>query len=92
MTEHYQVSTTTMNYDKDRPAAERAIYEWPLHEWRDVAGSKVKARDFFISFFELIRIYWTYLRPGLATTPLAGGVGPAAAERPEGPGRGNRAA
>jgi len=48
------------------PAAEDAIYELPLGQWRDVAGSKVKVRDFFKSFFELVEIYWIYLRPGAA--------------------------
>jgi glycosyltransferase involved in cell wall biosynthesis len=48
------------------PAAEDAIYELPLSQWRDVAGSNVKARDFFKSFFELLQIYWVYLRPGTA--------------------------
>jgi glycosyltransferase involved in cell wall biosynthesis len=48
------------------PAAENAVYELPLSQWRDVAGSKVKVRDFFKSFFELVEIYWIYLRPGAA--------------------------
>jgi dolichyl-phosphate beta-glucosyltransferase len=47
------------------PQAEDIIYEFPLHEWQDVAGSKVKARDFVKAFFELARIYWHYLRPRL---------------------------
>jgi glycosyltransferase involved in cell wall biosynthesis len=55
---------------------ENSIYELPLTEWRDVAGSKVRPRDFFKSFFELARIYWTYLRPGAA--PPAVSVPPAA--------------
>jgi glycosyltransferase involved in cell wall biosynthesis len=36
------------------------IYELPLNEWRDVAGSKVHARDFFRSLFEMLRIYTKY--------------------------------
>jgi len=44
--------------------AESAIYEWPLDEWRDVAGSKVKLRDFLKALFGMATIYWTYLRPG----------------------------
>lgn len=51
------------------PAAESAIYESPLSQWRDVAGSKVKVRDFLKSFFELLEIYWIYLRPGAAVAP-----------------------
>ena len=42
--------------------AEGAIYEWPLDEWRDVAGSKVKLWDFAKAFFELLTIYRTYMR------------------------------
>jgi glycosyltransferase involved in cell wall biosynthesis len=45
------------------PRAEDIIYEFPLHEWHDVAGSKVKAREFAKAFFGLARIYWHYLRP-----------------------------
>jgi glycosyltransferase involved in cell wall biosynthesis len=53
---------------RDRKAAgqsaETAIYEWPLDCWRDVAGSKVRARDFFRALFGMAVIYWDYLRPG----------------------------
>jgi dolichyl-phosphate beta-glucosyltransferase len=38
------------------------IYEFPLPTWTDVAGSKVKPHDFFRSFIDLARIYWTYLQ------------------------------
>ncbi len=38
------------------------IYEFPLQTWTDVAGSKVKPLDFFKSFYDLARIYWTYFR------------------------------
>jgi len=44
------------------PPVEEAIYEKPLDEWRDVAGSKVKPHDCVIAMFELGVIYWTYLR------------------------------
>jgi len=49
---------------------EQAIYEFPLDQWRDVAGSKVKASDFFKSLFELLHIYWAYLRPGEGAAAL----------------------
>jgi glycosyltransferase involved in cell wall biosynthesis len=45
------------------PQADDVVYEFPLLEWRDVEGSKVKAVDFVKSFFGLALIYWKYLRP-----------------------------
>ena len=42
------------------PPAEEVIYEFPLLEWHDVAGSKVKARDFAKGLCGLARIYWQY--------------------------------
>ena len=47
-----------------------------MDSWRDVAGSKLRPHDFVWSLVELTRIYWTYLRPALAspavTARLAG--------------------
>jgi dolichyl-phosphate beta-glucosyltransferase len=37
-----------------------AVYELPLESWRDVAGSKVRAVDFFVAFFEIARIWSRY--------------------------------
>jgi dolichyl-phosphate beta-glucosyltransferase len=73
--------------------AEEGIYELPLSQWRDVAGSNVKARDFFKSFFELVQVYWVYLRPGAAATPVCvRSADQAAPERPDDSGRKRRAA
>lgn len=44
----------------DRSAA---IYEFPLDDWRDVAGSRLKSSDFVRAFFELAMIYWRNSRP-----------------------------
>lgn len=45
------------------PAMLRAsIYELPLHEWRDVEGSKVRWQHFFGALFDLSRIHFTYIR------------------------------
>jgi dolichyl-phosphate beta-glucosyltransferase len=44
----------------DLPPAEDVVYEFPLPEWRDVAGSKVKAWDFAKGLCGLARIYWQY--------------------------------
>lgn len=49
-----------------------ALYEFPLDRWRDVAGSRVKPRDFVKAIVEMARLYWTYLRPGAAyAAPLS---------------------
>ena len=41
-------------------SGEQRIVELPLHEWRDVAGSKVRPRDFLKAGGELLRIRLKY--------------------------------
>ena len=41
-------------------SVETAIYEFPLPEWRDVAGSRVRPRDFLRAFFDVVRIHQRY--------------------------------
>jgi dolichyl-phosphate beta-glucosyltransferase len=43
-------------YFGDEGQLERAIYEYPLQTWIDVAGSKVKPRHFFVAVTDLFRI------------------------------------
>lgn len=43
------------------PTAAELIYELPLEEWRDVAGSKVRPADFMRAFVEIIRIRRSYM-------------------------------
>ena len=45
-------------------SASDSIYELPLDAWRDVAGSKVQATDFFKALFEMWRIHAKYGRGG----------------------------
>lgn len=44
----------------DRSFALQAIYENPLPRWEDVAGSKVRPTDFFVAFYELLKIHRTF--------------------------------
>jgi hypothetical protein len=57
-----QTATATRSGD-----ASRQIYELPLNEWSDVAGSKVRATDFLKAFFEMLRVYHRYGRGGRHT-------------------------
>jgi dolichyl-phosphate beta-glucosyltransferase len=49
-------------YGGDVKRLERAIYEYPLEVWTDVAGSKVRAADFFTAFWDVFRIHRKYLQ------------------------------
>ncbi len=44
------------------PAAESVIYELPLNQWHDVAGSKIKGGDYLTALIETARIHRRYLR------------------------------
>jgi glycosyltransferase involved in cell wall biosynthesis len=45
---------------KSVQAAAAGIYEFPLHEWNDVAGSKLSAWDFAIAAGDLLKIHRKY--------------------------------
>ena len=47
-----------------REAAIAQIYEMPVEQWSEVAGSKLKSGDFVKAVGELIGIYATYIRGG----------------------------
>jgi dolichyl-phosphate beta-glucosyltransferase len=38
------------------------IYEYPLEQWRDVHGSRLKLLDFVIAGIDLAAVYWRYRR------------------------------
>jgi len=46
----------------DLPPVRSVIYEHPLSVWKDVAGSKIRARDFFIVAIDLARIHFRTMR------------------------------
>jgi len=41
-----------------------SIYEYPLHQWEDIEGSKVKSGDFLKAAGEILAIWNKYLRGG----------------------------
>jgi dolichyl-phosphate beta-glucosyltransferase len=45
------------------PAARDVVYEYPLHAWMDVRGSKVGPSDYLRAAVDLFRIYSQYVRP-----------------------------
>lgn len=45
------------------PAARDVVYEYPLHAWMDVRGSKVAPSDYLRAAVDLFRIYNHYVRP-----------------------------
>lgn len=45
-------------------AIEHTAIEYPLEEWRDIPGSKLKLKDFFKIFIELFEILWFMHSPG----------------------------
>jgi dolichyl-phosphate beta-glucosyltransferase len=47
-------------YEHSAAKMELCIYEYALDEWSDVAGSKVKAADFFTAMLDLLRIKLRY--------------------------------
>jgi dolichyl-phosphate beta-glucosyltransferase len=53
-------------HDLEMQAIDEVIHEIPLRRWKDIAGSKVKPRDFLEAFFEL----WTIRRGWLRAAPV----------------------
>jgi dolichyl-phosphate beta-glucosyltransferase len=47
-------------YAHENVSIEDRLYEVPLMHWKDVQGSKLKPKDFFVSIFNLGRIYLNY--------------------------------
>jgi hypothetical protein len=44
------------------PQPQDVIYEQPLDAWHDIAGSKLKTKDFLVVGCDLWRIYFRYMR------------------------------
>ena len=52
-----------MTRDRGMPSPDRLIYEFPLSQWRDIAGSKVRFYDFIRAARELYFIHRRYFGP-----------------------------
>ncbi len=57
------------------------VFEYPLHQWAEIPGSKLKKMDFLKAGWELAQIYFRYLSP-LAPTHDVSKVEPATAPVP----------
>ena len=42
------------------PDVKTAIYEMPLPTWHDVAGTRIRVRDFLRAPLDILRIWWAY--------------------------------
>jgi glycosyltransferase involved in cell wall biosynthesis len=49
-------------HGRSQHAAHPMIYEYPLEQWRDVQGSRLKLMDYVIAGIDLAAIYWRYMR------------------------------
>jgi dolichyl-phosphate beta-glucosyltransferase len=45
----------------DPKSVEAITFEYPLEEWRDISGSKLRPRDFFLAIYDIARIKRRYL-------------------------------
>jgi dolichyl-phosphate beta-glucosyltransferase len=51
-----------VQFHPDRSLVRSMIYEFPLYEWRDIAGSKVRPKDFVRAVLDVFAIWRKYLR------------------------------
>jgi len=56
---------------RETPRCEAVIYEFPLEQWYDVAGSKLSFSSKLQALYGLASIWWEYCSPVAAWTPPA---------------------
>ncbi|MFO0788392.1 MAG: glycosyltransferase [Pirellulales bacterium] len=56
-----RIKSRTTNAESALPADD-SIYEFPLEQWEDVAGSRLKSHDIVTAALDLLRVYWQYMR------------------------------
>lgn len=54
------------------PRGEATIYEYPLERWHEVAGSRLKVKDFGVAAIDLAKIYWRSRRGSVELQPSGG--------------------
>jgi dolichyl-phosphate beta-glucosyltransferase len=47
--------------NSDHPSIENLVFEIPLDEWHDVAGSKLRSRDFLHASWQLLTVWRVYM-------------------------------
>ncbi len=45
---------------RSQPSLRTSVYEWPLQQWHDVKGSKIRSIDFLRAGYDLLSIYRCY--------------------------------
>jgi hypothetical protein len=61
-------------------SARNTIYEYPLEEWQDVRGSRLKALDFLIAGLDLAAICWQTRRPRVHVPRIASNIAHSASD------------
>ncbi len=57
-------------------SVEKLIYEFPLENWQDVSGTRLKLQDAFVAAYDLAAIHWRYRRHGMRPKKVSLTVGP----------------
>src|SRR3954468_7659858 len=57
---------------KGQGSAQSTIYEYPLEQWQDIRGSRLKLVDYVTAGVDLAAIYWQYMRRSIQREEASG--------------------